>query len=713
MKTSHIPTLLCLLGILALPTFSQAAAGIPEYLTITEEQHTITTGGVAATGFYEETIVRDVYLEFSDSNYWSQLQNYYGTDTYVLANLTVDGTTYTDVGVQFKGFTSYNRIGSSQKKSFDIKVDYTVDGQDIMGYDTLNFNNCYEDPSFMREVIYSNSSTSHIPSAKGNFINLYINGENWGVYANIQQLNKEFLEQWFTDEDGPRWRAESSSSTSSMGRPGAGGGFGNGTSGLNYLGDEGSDYQPYYTLKTGYDEDEVEQEAAAWEQLATVCSVLNNTSDETLIAELGQVMDIDRALWFLAHEIIFGDDDGYVNKGGTDYCLYINPDTNRLTPLEYDGNSAFASSAASWSLFKNSTNSNYPLLSVLLNHEELRQRYLAHVRTILEETFTEEAIVKKMETYDALIRDLVSADPKKIYTYNNYLDGLDYFQEFVQYRRTYLLSDSELTADGVQVAAVSHWTNGIQWATPDSNQDTVIEAQIDITTEGTPTSVCAYYLPALEGVFSKIVMNDAGTAGDRVANDGIYSATLPAAEAGTYVRYYIETIADDDAGTRVYAPAGAEHNTWYYRVNPGESTTTASVVINEFMASNKTVASDEAGEFADWIELFNNSILPVSIEGWYLSDDYNNLDKWQFPARTLNPGEFLIVWADEDQEQGTFHSNFKLSADGEELVLCDADGQVIDYVQFGAQDTDISWARSPNGTGEFKASSPTFLSINP
>ena len=89
--------------------------------------------------------MHDVYLEFSDSNYWSQLQNYYGTDTYVLANLTVDGTTYTDVGVQFKGFTSYNRIGSSQKKSFDIKVDYTVDGQDIMGYDTriTSYNVCY------------------------------------------------------------------------------------------------------------------------------------------------------------------------------------------------------------------------------------------------------------------------------------------------------------------------------------------------------------------------------------------------------------------------------------------------------------------------------------------------------------------------------------------------------------------------------------------
>lgn len=715
MENSNLKVLLSLVGTALITQISHAAAGIPEYMTVDDETHTISTGGVAADGFYDDTVVRNVYLVFKDSNYWTQLTNYYGTDNYVEADLTVDDVTYTGVGVQFKGETSYNRLGNSPKKSFDIKIDYTVEGQDVMGYDKLNFNNCYEDPSFMREVIFCNSSTQHIPSANANFINLYINGENWGVYASVQQLNKDFLKKWFTDEDGPRWRAEpvSRSTTTTGSRPGMamGGNFGTGTSGLNYMGDEGSDYESYYDLKNDYD---TEEEAdAAWNQLANVCKVLNTTDDELLVSTLNQVMDVDGALWFIAHEIIFGDDDGYVNKGGTDYYVYINPDTGRLTPLEYDGNSSFSSSAASWSLFKNSTSSSYPLISVLLNNDELRQRYLAHVRTILAETFTEDAIVALVDKYDPLINELVEADPKKIYSYNYYLQGIEYFQTFVEYRRAYLLSGSEVAVDGVDVARVSHSVNGVEWATPGSTDTPVITAAIDTATEGMPAAVYLYYLQEFSGVYTRLAMNDNGTLGDTAAADGIYSVTMPAGAAGTYVRYYIETVADDSAGTRVYSPAGAEHNTWFYRVDPGESTAVTSVVINEFMASNKTTASDEAGEFEDWIELYNNSLLPVAIDDWYISDNYNNLDKWQIPARTLNPGEFLIIWADEDQEQGAFHTNFKLSADGEELVLCDAEGNVVDYVQFDEQETDISWARSPNGTGEFKACSPTPLSINP
>ncbi len=77
---------------------------------------------------------------------------------------------------------------------------------------------------------------------------------------------------------------------------------------------------------------------------------------------------------------------------------------------------------------------------------------------------------------------------------------------------------------------------------------------------------------------------------------------------------------------------------------PGESS--ATVRINEFMASNGETLADEDGDYEDWIELYNFGDAPVSLEGWGLSDDAENPFRWIFPEATvIEPGEFLLVWA--------------------------------------------------------------------
>ena len=79
----------------------------------------------------------------------------------------------------------------------------------------------------------------------------------------------------------------------------------------------------------------------------------------------------------------------------------------------------------------------------------------------------------------------------------------------------------------------------------------------------------------------------------------------------------------------------------------------------------------------------------------------------------LFPGEYLIVWADDDEEdQGEMHATFKLSASGEQLYLSDMDLNILDEVVFGQQDTDMGYARVPNGVGDFVIQLPTFASNN-
>ncbi|MEO8447577.1 MAG: lamin tail domain-containing protein, partial [bacterium] len=142
------------------------------------------------------------------------------------------------------------------------------------------------------------------------------------------------------------------------------------------------------------------------------------------------------------------------------------------------------------------------------------------------------------------------------------------------------------------------------------------------------------------------------------------------------------------------------------------SVTPGDVVINEFMASNDSIP-DPAGEFEDWIELYNNTNSALDLSGLYLSDNFDVPTKWQFPANTIIGAHgYLIVWADEDSGQVGLHASFKLSAGGEELRISNLDASVVDTITFGAQVLNRTMARIPNGFGSFVLSTPTFNANN-
>ncbi|MDW8311017.1 MAG: lamin tail domain-containing protein, partial [Verrucomicrobiales bacterium] len=148
-----------------------------------------------------------------------------------------------------------------------------------------------------------------------------------------------------------------------------------------------------------------------------------------------------------------------------------------------------------------------------------------------------------------------------------------------------------------------------------------------------------------------------------------------------------------------------------YRVALSAAATT-SVVINEFMADNVSAFADPQGQFDDWLELHNLTDAPVDLTGRYLSDRATNPRKWPFPPGTvIPPNGFLIVWADENgNDTPGLHANFKLSKEGEEILLVDTDAnqnQVLDWIVFGAQQTDTSYGRSAADADVWTFMTPT------
>jgi hypothetical protein len=130
------------------------------------------------------------------------------------------------------------------------------------------------------------------------------------------------------------------------------------------------------------------------------------------------------------------------------------------------------------------------------------------------------------------------------------------------------------------------------------------------------------------------------------------------------------------------------------------------LVINEFMARN-SVIPDQNDETDDWIEIHNGSDAAINLEGYFLSDGYNNRTKYQFPDTVIAAGGHIVVWADNQPFQEGLHAPFGLSGLGEKIVLCNPDTVVLDFFEFGDMDNQSSYGRYPNGHGPFRYATPS------
>ena len=687
-----------IIAILCLP-LKGISQSLPEELYITPDGRRLLTGSQPNTGLYDQSLVRRIDLTFASPNFWTQLTANYASKTYLPATLLIDGITLDSVGVRFRGNTSY-QTGTSQKKSFKIELDNWRTTQDYDGYSTIKLNNAAQDASMMREVFYTSMIRRHCPTARTSFVKLYLNGANWGLYSNVQQMNKDFLKEWYMSNDGTWWRADKP-----PGSPGGpGGGWGDGTAALNYLTADTTDYKQYYTLKSN-------TKLYPWDDLVTVCDKLENTPIGSLEDSLSLYLDIDRTCWYLASEIAFTDDDSYVYKGKMDYYVHYEVETGLMTPHEYDGNSAMETNfATSWGVFYNATNANYPLLNRMLSVPAIRQRYLAHMRTIVAEEMDTATTNATFNAFRALVDTVVTNDPKKMFTYSQYNAEVTVLRNFINTRKNFINSNTEIAQVAPVIADAPYYTMGVQYQQPADMQAVTVRSAI--SAPAGIDNVQLYYSNSIIGRFNKTQMFDDGLHDDSIAADGIYGATIPGFAAGTWVRYYVQAASANTYKTVSYLPAGAEHDVFVYTILPFASADT-SVVINELMATNISTVADNFGEFDDWIELYNKSSLPVDISGYYLTDNPVNLNKWTVPAGTIiQPNDYLIVWADEDSSQGSYHANFKLSGTGEVLMLLDTALSLVDSVSWGQQIADQGLARVPNGTGSFTIQGPTFAANN-
>ena len=643
-------------------------------------------------GLYDTTLLRTWSLTFTQANFSNQmaLGRTYGTNAPCKELTLNNGATNRNIGARFRGNTSFTGMGSAPpKKSIALEINQTVTNANLMGYDNINLNNAYGDETMMRETLYFNVMSQYAVCPRGCLAQLYVNGVNWGVYSCAQQQDDTLINEWFPSNQGYRFRAANM----------------DGSAAFVYLNTTNvASYTPHYELKS-------DPNTNAWPRFVRAIYAFNQlaTNTATLRDKAEDIVAVDRWLWFFALENLFVDEDSYWSKG-SDYILYYEPETGRVHPVEHDGNEALTPAMGidyTLTPVQGATASNRPLLYRLLGNAELRQRYLAHLRTVIEENFNPPAMTAWINGYHARSIAAVIADPKKGYTgMATYTNDLNSLKTFVTNRYKFLTNHAELKPLQPNITAVHGPTRPVY-----ATNAGWITAAVSANGNSGVGSVWLYHRGKGYGRFTWTQMFDDGAHQDGAAEDGLFGAATTNYPAGTKVRYYIEARGTNAAKATRFSPARAEEQTYYYHVALTLAASTP-VVLNELLADNETTVTDPQGEYEDWIELRNLTDQPVDLTGWHLSDEPGNLRKWTFPAATIIPANgYLVVWADEDTTATPgLHASFKLSKSGETVFLTDTDAnlnQVLDSVTYNPPTADVSYGRLTSDSDVWSTMPPT------
>ncbi len=610
-----------------------------------------------------------------------------GTDREFPASFIFQSNLYSDtvalVGIRARGNTSLG----AQKKSFEISFNTFTENGNWNEFEKLNINGNHNDPSLIRaKLCWDAYREDHLPGARTGFVNLYINGENRGVYTNTEHIDEEFAKKYFDNYgDGNLFKCLYPAP-------------------LEYLGDNGDDYKEVLFGRRPYDL-KTNEWADDYSDLAYFIKILNQTPISSLRCEIEKIFNADRYLEYAAIDVLTGNWDNYAYNQNN-YYLYHNQRTGLFEYIPYDLDNTLG---IDWVNQNWTTRNIYnwapsseqrPLFKRLLQVPEYRERFTWFIHHFSQTIVSAANISNSGQAHISLLESFALADPYRQldygFTNDDFLNSLTTnagghvefsIVEFIQARIQSALSQADAADEvagvyGVEINSDFPFNNSVLIRMMTDNQS---EYNVNFM----------FGFDGNSWPFQIALMDD-GLGADVISGDGIYSGNVTITENTQSVLYRF-SIVTEGVPERIYPCSPA--TLYLQKAETG-------LFINELMSNNESVISDEENKFEDWIELWNGSNVPVSLDGKYLTDDPSNPNKWPLPAATLFPGEFIILWADSDEEDGQLHTSFSLAAGGEEIRIYEnASGtfRLIDQVLFPELAADVSWGREMDGAANWIA----------
>lgn len=353
--------------------------------------------------FYGSTTVHDIYLQFYQTSYWDSLEAAYQGDYYISGDITIDGTLLTNCGVRFKGNSSYNN--PSIKKSWKLDLNEFVQGQDYDGLKKLNLNNCFKDPTFLREKLMNDFLRDHGMNApRTHFARVYLNGTLWGLYTVVEEADvKDFLRNNIGDDRGNMFKGDPQGD-------------------MQWFGSTPSTYYTKYELKTNTTLND-------WTDLVNFLNILNNTASGSLQTQFDAVFDTDDYFYVWATHSLFANLDSYLGSGHN-YYIYHDSTDNKFKFITWDTNEAFGNFNQGMSITQLEqltmfyAPSNRPLHTKQLAVSAYQQKLVDAFCVLAGTDFSNSYMDPRIDSLANVIRTDVYADPNKFFTNQNFEDNL-------------------------------------------------------------------------------------------------------------------------------------------------------------------------------------------------------------------------------------------------------------------------------------------------
>lgn len=365
--------------------------------------HTSSFGQIPGASVFGTDQVLKIELTFSQPAYWDSLVANYATETLMMADVKITDAlgvnTYPSIGIRLKGNSSYNHPGN--KKSFKIDFNEYVPGQNHDGLKKINFNNCFKDPSFMREKLFFDvCKAADVPAPRVNYANVYMNGTFWGFYDMVEQIDDQFLDWNILNDAGNLFKAGDNFGGSNL------------AADLIYYGTLASDYTVRYELKTN-------ETANDWSDLISLLNYINNSSDANFEAQFSTKFNSTKLLRSIALDNLFSNLDSYLNSA-RNYYIYHNTFTDKWEWIKWDANETFGLYSSGpgnlTQIAPNYAAASRPLLTRIFANQMLYEQYQIQLCSLMNDFFNSTYMNAKADAIKALIQSSVYADANKQYT---------------------------------------------------------------------------------------------------------------------------------------------------------------------------------------------------------------------------------------------------------------------------------------------------------
>ncbi|MEZ5046999.1 MAG: CotH kinase family protein [Chitinophagaceae bacterium] len=636
-----------------------------------------------AQSLYDINTITKIEIQFSMSNWDYQMDTAkHGNGNYLMADwVKINNIQYDSVGIKYKGNSSFD--STYKKNPLHIRLD-KFKSQKYDGHEDIKLSNGYGDPSEIREVLGYQILQNYMHCPKANFAEVYINGSYIGMYSSAEDINKKFLGDHFYSSGNTFIKCNPTVVPGPTTK-----------SNFKFVSANIVGYSLFYELKSD----------TGWNSLLELCQKITY---DTIY--LPSKLDIDRAIWMLAFNNLFVNLDSYSGVFAQNHYTYLDH-TQHFNPIVWDLNMCFGAfpfaganlnsmgtqtvaSSKNLSPYLHANDSYWPLIQAILSNQSFKKKYIAHMKTMLDE-FISNGLYQSLATqYQNAIDAKIQADSNRLFSYTDFTNAMNTDIPFGSYtvpgiynlmegRKTYLNTLNEFgpvqpSISNIAILGALNWGSTLPIQVTINNANTAY-----IGYRFNPTDKFSY-LTLYDVAIIMMVWLMIKYKNSVVLN-------------GTHMEYYFYA---ENTNAGKFSPERAEHEFYTLQANSSQPTP-GDIVINEFLADNVGMERDEYNNTEDWLELYNTSSNVLDLSNCYLSDNTGNPLKWKFPNTTaIAPHSYLTVWIDDDSAELILHTNFSLNKDTGFISLY-VQNTLLDSLHYGAQQSNYSYGRYPNGTGNF------------